>query len=217
MRIQSWVRAGAAAVVGLWMGGCSPPLPTAERGGPGSASTAGEQSGDGQHAVTGRAPVVAGGIPTIVVLEPRHDRPLPEPSGVPYMDQISRIFIPPMLFVRTGHPAEFRNSDEEMHNINVWDLETRQQVFNVAVPIDGAYVHRFEQAGVYDVSCDVHPGMSAQIVATSTPYVTLADGEGRFEFRGVVAGEYELVVYAGAQTIRQTVAVTGVSTLVDVR
>ena len=35
---------------------------------------------------------------------------------MPYMDQLSRTFIPSILFVRTGHRAEFLNSDEELHN-----------------------------------------------------------------------------------------------------
>jgi len=132
------------------------------------------------------------------------------------MDQVSRTFIPFILFVRTGRPAEFRNSDEELHNINVRNASTREQAFNVAVPTDETYVHSFRQSGVYDVSCDVHPGMSAQIVATSTPYVTLANPVGNFEFPNVVAGEYVVTVYAGTETIEKAIEVTGARTEIDV-
>jgi len=151
----------------------------------------------------------------IVVLEPRHETPLPDPVNTPYMDQISRTFIPSVMFVRTGHPAEFRNSDEEMHNINVMNLETRTQIFNVAVPMDETYIHEFEEPGNFYVSCDVHPGMSAEIIATSSPYATFAGADGQFEFPDVVPGAYVLRVYAGTTPFEIPVQVDGPRTTID--
>jgi hypothetical protein len=95
-----------------------------------------------------------------------------------------------VLVVRTGHRAQFLNSDEELHNINVKDGKTREQAFNVALPPGISYVHTFEHSGVYDVSCDAHSGMSAQIIAASSPYVAFADSNGRFEIPHVVPGTY---------------------------
>jgi hypothetical protein len=152
----------------------------------------------------------------VVVLEPRHSHALPEPAGVPYMDQEARTFIPSVMFVRTGYPAEFRNSDEEMHNVNVKDLEKRTQLFNVAIPVGGKYTHHFDARGIFDVSCDVHPGMSAEIVATTGPYVTFTSAGGHFEFAGVVPGPYTLFVYAGAQRIEQPIEVSAPATVIDV-
>ena len=134
----------------------------------------------------------------------------------PYMDQLSRVFIPSILFVRTGHRTQFLNSDEELHNINVKNGETREQAFNVALPPGINYVHTFEQSGVYNVSCDAHPGMSAQIIAASSPYVALADANGNFEIPHVVPGAYDVTVYAGAEAIEKTVEVSGSRTQVDV-
>jgi len=167
------------------------------------------------HSVMGKAPVTTSGIPTIVILEPRHSNQLPGPARVAVMDQSARTFIPPMLFVRTGYQAEFRNSDQEMHNINVKDASTREQAFNVAVPEAERYVHTFQRPGVYDVSCDIHAGMSAQIVATTSPYATLADEQGGFRFADVVPGPYAVTVYAGARTIYRTIEVSGPRTEVD--
>jgi len=132
------------------------------------------------------------------------------------MDQVSRIFVPSILFVRTGHPVQFRNSDHELHNINVTNLDAREQIFNVAVPENEIYVHQFDETGLFDVSCDVHPGMSAQIVATSTPYATLADATGWFEFPDVVVGAYVLMAYAGARTVEEPIEVAGARTEIDV-
>ena len=166
--------------------------------------------------VVGRAPVTDTGTAAIVILEPRHSAPLPEPATMPYMDQLSRIFIPSVLLVRTGHRTQFLNSDEELHNINVKNGKTREQAFNVALPPGISYVHKFEHSGVYDVSCDAHSGMSAQIIAASSPYVALADSNGHFEIPHVVSGTYAVIVYAGAEPIEKTVEVTGSRTEVDV-
>lgn len=173
-------------------------------------------AGSGLAVVTGRVPVTTSGIPAVVILEPRHQNDqLPAPSSIPVMDQVARSFIPPILFVRIDHATEFRNSDDELHNINVRDGVTHQQAFNVAVPTGEQYAYTFKGSGVYDVSCDIHAGMSAQIVATSTPYATLADGDGRFMFPDVVRGTYALTVYAGLTTIERTIEVAGPRTDVD--
>ena len=151
-----------------------------------------------------------------MILEPQHSTPLPEPKTTPSMDQLSRNFIPSVLFVRTGHRAQFLNSDEELHNINVKNGKTSEQAFNVALPPGISYVHTFADSGVYDVSCDAHPGMSAQIIAAASPYVALADSNGHFEIPQVVPGRYAVTVYAGAEPIEKTVEVTGSRTEVDV-
>ena len=106
-----------------------------------------------------------------MILEPRHAAPLPQPATTPYIDKLARNFIPSVLFVRTGQRAQFLNSDEELHNINVKNGKTREPALNVALPPGISYAHTFEHSGVYDVSCDAHPGMSAQIIAASSPYV----------------------------------------------
>jgi plastocyanin len=166
--------------------------------------------------VIGRAPVNHTGAAAIVILEPRHSAPLPEPATTPYMDQLARNFIPSVLFVRTGQRTQFLNSDEELHNVNVKNGKTLEQAFNVALPPGISYAHTFERPGVYDVSCDAHSGMSAQIIAASSPYAVLADPNGYFEIPHVVPGMYAVTVYAGAEPIEQTVEVSGSRTEVNV-
>ena len=207
--MQAPYRCAVALVSALMLSACSGQDSTTEHAQPPTSA------GPGPAVVTGRVPVVTSGTPAVVILESRHTGEVPAPSQTPVMDQVARSFIPPILFVRTGHAAEFRNSDDELHNINVRDGVTHQQAFNVAVPTGEQYRYTFKGTGVYDVSCDIHAGMSAQIVATSTPYATLADPEGRFTFPDVVPGTYALTVYAGVQTIERTVEVAGSRTEVD--
>ena len=173
-------------------------------------------SSNSRTTVFGKAPVSATGAAPIVILEARHSVPLPEPATVPYMDQLAREFIPSVLFVRTGHQTQFLNSDGELHNVNVKNGKTLEQAFNVALPPGIKYVHTFERTGVYDVSCDAHSGMSAQIIATSSPYAALADSDGNFEIPDVVPGTYTVIAYTGNEEIEKTVEVTGSRTEVTV-
>jgi plastocyanin len=215
-------RLGCAAIVlAATLAACSKPAPSPESASAGEAvstapaSVASVSSNTGTT-VIGRAPVTDNGAAAIVILEPRHSTPLPEPATTPYMDQLSRNFIPSVLFVRTGHRAQFLNSDEELHNINVKNGKTREQAFNVALPPGISYVHTFADSGVYDVSCDAHPSMSAQIIAAASPYTAIADSNGQFEIPHVVPGMYAVTVYAGAEPIEKTVEVAGSRTEVDV-
>src|SRR5918993_4167360 len=207
-------RLGCAGIVlAAILAACSKPAPASSREPPSAAEAvspgpASALSNTGTT-VIGRAPATQSEAAAIVILEPRHSAPLPEPATMPYMDQLSRNFIPSVLFVRTGHRTQFLNSDEELHNVNVKNGKTLEQAFNVALPPGISYVHTFEQSGVYDVSCDAHSGMSAQIIAASSPYVVLADSNGHFEIPHVVSGTYAVIVYAGAEPIEKTVEVTG--------
>ncbi len=129
------------------------------------------------------------------------------------MDQVALTFGPPLLFVRTNQPAEFRNSDDALHNVHVTHEETREPQFNVAIPTGERYTYTFKREGFYRVGCDIHPAMSAAIFASSSPYVTLAADDGRFALEGVPPGSYAVTVYAGeTRTERQITVGGGTST-----
>lgn len=167
------------------------------------------------HRVFGQAPV-SNRQPSIVVLEPAGERTFPAGEAKPVMDQVGETFLPYILFVRTGEPAEFRNSDEVLHNMNVREDETKTQAFNVAIPTGEAYKYTFGKDGFYSVRCDIHPAMSALIVSTSSPYAVQTDATGSFTFDEVEAGSYLLRVYAGLQKLEKRIDVAGASTEVSV-
>jgi hypothetical protein len=197
--------------------GCSGPQPAVEHRAPGRETRAVSQH-SASVTVAGFAPSTGNSdSPAIIILKPGAGSPPPPPAPVPYMDQVARTFVPPILFVRSGHPAEFRNSDPEIHNVNVKDARTFRQAFNVAIPTDERFVHTFAEDGVYEVSCDVHAGMAAQVVVSSSPYVTVADAEGRFTFVDIQPGAYDVTVYAGPKTIERSIDVSGTRTDLDLR
>jgi hypothetical protein len=164
--------------------------------------------------VVGKVPVTPG-AGTVVIFEPTKALSVPPPTDVSVMDQQNLTFIPHFLFVRTGQAAEFLNHDEELHNLNVKDSESRAQVFNVAIPPEVTYRHTFERDGIYDVSCDIHPGMSAQIFAVSTPYATVSDAQGSFTIPDVAPGSYKVKVFAGAKIIERTLEIGAGATDLD--
>jgi hypothetical protein len=118
--------------------------------------------------------------------------------------------------VRTGQPAEFRNSDDVLHNVNVKHEETREQQFNVAIPTGGAFEHTFGRDGFYRVGCDIHPAMTASIFAATTPFTTLAGSDGGFAFDGVPPGPWSVTVYTGGKRLHKDVDVKGGVTEVTV-
>ena len=123
------------------------------------------------------------------------------------MDQQQQTFLPAVLVVQTGHPVEFRNNDDVLHNVKVREDATKEGTFNVAIPTGEKFIFAFSRDGFYDVGCDIHPGMSAQIMATSTPYSTLADPQGAFALNDVPAGQYKAIAYSGDRKIEREVTV----------
>ena len=164
----------------------SPPSATSADA-PGAATTA--------H-VQGRAAAGA-----LVSLEPESGAAMPEGSAV--MDQFSKAFVPETLFVRVGQPVIFKNSEDQLHNVTVVRTRTGTSVFNISQNQGDVHTHTFEQAGEYDVTCDVHPGMRGMVVATTTPHAVYADGRGAFSFANIPFGRYTVRVAAqGVETSR---------------
>jgi plastocyanin len=190
---------GSAGAAGAGTGGAGTSVPaTTSNTGPGT--------------VSGALPPAAGGFPSIVILEPEGGAAVPPQQEPPEMDQLQQTFIPAVLMVRTGQPVEFRNSDEVLHNVRVREDATHAPAFNVAIPTGEKYVFTFQRDGFYDVGCDIHPGMSAQIVSSDSPYAAVADAEGNFTIANVPAGAYKAIVWTGSQKIEKALTVAGNTT-----
>lgn len=123
------------------------------------------------------------------------------------MDQVSLTFTPEMMFVRTGAPVEFHNSDDTLHNVHVDNADTKEPSFNVAIPTGEKYTYTFKKDGFYHVGCDIHPAMSAEIFAASTPFVTRTAADGSFAFADVPPGAYVVRVHAAGARSEKTLDV----------
>jgi len=212
---SSAVRSAAVVLICAGGAGCSKPSPApATTTAPATAPPAAAALRSGQ--VIGKGPAPGSGGAVVVVLEPRGAKAFPPQTEKPVMDQVGLTFGPELLFVRTGQPVEFRNSDDTLHNVNVKHEETREQAFNVAIPTGGSYEHTFPRDGFYRVGCDIHPAMAASIFAAATPFATLAEADGRFTFSEVPAGAWKVTVYAAGRRLQRDVDVQGAVTEVTV-
>jgi plastocyanin len=211
VKLLSWL--GALGLVGGCVSGsCSKDAPAPKE----TAAPAPAPSSSSAGRIVGTVPRADAAAPVVIVLDPKMPREFPPQTEKPAMDQVSATFGPAMLFVRTGQPTEFRNSDDTLHNVHVTHEETREGQFNVAIPTGETYEYTFKREGFYHVGCDIHPAMSAEIFASTSPYVTMADGEGGFAFDDVPAGAYTVTVYAGARRLQKDVEVKGATTTISV-
>ena len=179
------------------------PPPTAEEPA-GAASPA--PAGAGLQ-VTGTAPTSLDGSLTVVVLEPLSELPFEAPEEPVQMDQLGMEFLPPVLLANVGQPVNFHNSEDVLHNVRVYNIDTQETAFNISTPIGGTYEHRFDTAGTYRVACDIHPAMGASVVVTAAPHAAVAARDGSFAFEDVAAGSYTAVVQAGAERSRHAVTI----------
>jgi plastocyanin len=195
--------ATALVLAAIASSGCGTPAP------PAAAPPATPPAATGVAEVTGTAPRGA-----IVALAPAGaDAPMPEGPAV--MDQYAKQFVPGMLYVRVGQPVEFRNTEDMGHNVTVNRRDSGAAVFSVETDPQQKHVHTFDRVGQYDVTCSMHPGMQATLVATRSPLATTAGDDGRFAIGNVLAGAYTLSVTFEGRTVDRSVDVKGPRT--DVR
>lgn len=159
----------------------------------------------------GVAPSSAGGIPSVITLTP-----ITPTTGegiaiaqTPVMDQFGLAFSPREMFVSIGRSVRFTNSEGALaHNVQVRSIDRGIGLFDADTNAGEAVVFEFTEEGGYDVSCETHPGMTAFIYATSSPYSTFADQDGSFRFTGVPPGEYSLTVWHSKAALRSEQWVT---------
>lgn len=159
---------------------------------------------------------VTGTVPpnAIVTLVPVPDAPMPAQPAL--MDQYAKQFVPNTLYVRVGQPVEFRNSEDMPHNVTVLRRGSGAEVFNVSTEPQQKYVHTFDRTGQFDVTCDIHPGMQATLIATPGDLATIAGDNGRFVIANVKPGSYTLSLNFEGRTVEQPLEVKEARTEVRV-
>ena len=107
--------------------------------------------------------------------------------------QKNKEFTPHLLVVPVGSVVEFPNEDPFFHNVfSLFDGRRFDLGLYEAGSTRGV---TFGRVGVSYIFCNIHPEMSAVVIALSTPYFAAADSHGLFRVPGVPAGEYQLQVW----------------------
>ncbi|MEO6725919.1 MAG: hypothetical protein ABIP14_11550 [Blastocatellia bacterium] len=104
--------------------------------------------------------------------------------------QRNKRFAPHITAVETGSEVDFPNEDPFFHNVF--------SIFNGKRFDLGLYASgetrpvNFNRAGISYIFCNIHPQMSAVVIALDTPYFTVSDRLGSFAITNVPAGSYRL-------------------------
>ena len=107
--------------------------------------------------------------------------------------QHNKSFQPHVLVVPVGSVVDFPNHDPFFHNVfSLFDGKR----FDLGLYEAGATNSvRFDRLGVSFLFCNIHPEMSAVVVAVDTPYYGISDRKGNIAIRNVPDGKYELHVW----------------------
>ena len=107
--------------------------------------------------------------------------------------QHNKTFQPHVQVVPVGSVVDFPNRDPFFHNVfSLFDGKR----FDLGLYEAGATNSvRFDRVGVSFLFCNIHPEMSAVVVAVDTPYYGLSDRKGNLSIANVPDGKYELHVW----------------------
>jgi plastocyanin len=107
--------------------------------------------------------------------------------------QKNKSFQPHLLVVPVGSVVDFPNRDPFFHNVfSLFDGKR----FDLGLYEAGATNSvRFDRVGVSFLFCNIHPEMSAVVVAVDTPYFSVSDRDGNITISGLPDGKYELHVW----------------------
>jgi plastocyanin len=111
----------------------------------------------------------------------------------PRLDQRNKSFEPHVLVVPIGSVVAFPNHDPFFHN--VFSLFEGKR-FDLGLYEAGSTrgVH-FDKPGISYIFCNIHPEMSAVVIALDTPYYGISDPRGQVVIANVPSGKYTLRVW----------------------
>jgi len=135
----------------------------------------------------------AGNADVVVWLTPyqTHSPVVPGPSA--HLLQKNKQFLPHVVAITMGTTVEFPNRDPFFHDVfSIY----HGKPFDLGLYESGASRKvAFTKPGVSYIFCNIHPEMSAVIVALQTPYFAQTDAEGKFEMANIPAGRYKIRVW----------------------
>jgi hypothetical protein len=133
--------------------------------------------------------------PAVVWLKPiAETSPLPFPARRRYtLLQKHRMFSPHLLVIPVGSTVDFPNADPFFHNVFSLFDGKRFDLGLYEAGSDKQVV--FSREGVSYIFCNIHPEMSAVVLALSTPLYAIADASESVTLHSVPDGDYMLNVW----------------------
>lgn len=128
------------------------------------------------------------------------------PAAPLQLIQKNKKFEPHLVVVAVGSVIQFPNHDPFFHN--VFSLFEGKR-FDLGLYEAGSTrdVH-FDKTGVSYIFCNIHPEMSAVVIALPTPYRATSDAQGRIVIPDVPPGRYRLHLWYEAALPEELNAMT---------
>ena len=124
--------------------------------------------------------------------EPAEPTPVIAGQGAQLV-QKHKTFSPHVLVVQAGSPVAFPNRDPFFHN--VFSLFEGKR-FDLGLYEAGSTRSVvFDREGISYIFCNIHPEMSAVVIALRTPYYGISDAKGVLSITDVPAGHYRMHVW----------------------
>lgn len=107
--------------------------------------------------------------------------------------QKNKSFLPHVLVVPVRAPVEFPNHDPFFHN--VFSLFQGKRFDLGLYEAGSSRTVVFDREGISYIFCNIHPEMSAVVVALRTSYYGISDRKGMVAIPNVAPGHYEMHVW----------------------
>jgi plastocyanin len=123
------------------------------------------------------------------------ERAFAAPAAPVVIDQKGCLYDPHVVGVMVGQPLQFRNSDQEAHNVHGRPKHVEAWNFLMSRPNSARDV-TFERPEVgIPVGCDVHPWMRAYVSVFDNPYFAVTPSDGTVTLTPVPPGDYVVAVW----------------------
>lgn len=131
-------------------------------------------------------------VPAVIWLDPLPGTPsLPFlPHGHYTLLQKNRMFTPHLQVIPVGGVVQFPNADPFFHN--VFSLFEGKRFDLGLYEAGNTKSVTFSRQGVSYIFCNIHPEMSAVVLALSTPLYAIADDKESFTLPNIPSGDYRL-------------------------
>ncbi len=158
------------------------------------------------HSSHAMAPLPPSSVIWLTPLETK--APSPPRNGPYVLTQRNKEFSPHLMVIPVGSTVQFPNQDPYFHN--VFSLFNGRR-FDLGLYEAGSTRSvRFSREGVSYVFCNIHPEMSAVILALSTPYFAVVEKQENTVIHDVPPGQYRLHVWSEGAALERLDALTRV-------
>ena len=128
---------------------------------------------------------------TVVFLEPKKKMEVElQPTTFSIVTQ-DKTFDPDVLPILKGSKVSFPNNDKILHNVF---SVSRAKRFDLGLYRKGeGKTITFEESGLVNVYCNIHPNMVANILVLDYPYFTRVNSDCSYKIEGIPQGKYDAV------------------------